>query len=283
LRSGAAKKRDRYRPWLWALLTILLLQAACSNRSTPPTIPPTASQTEISTAAQTPTPSTVWPAAGWDYSTPEEQGLDSAVLEQLGQGIRADVPAARSLLVVRNGSLVYEEYFKDDESYAGPVYSVTKSIISALIGIALEEGLIGDFDDVMLDYLGQFDTEEVDPSLKAITIEHLLTMTAGFEFEPMGAFSVPASLREELVSEPGEMAAYNSTSTHLLSAVVSEAAGMSALNMANDRIFSRLGIPRPIWSGDGFGVSIGGYGLNLTPRDMAKFGYLYLNEGLWDG
>jgi CubicO group peptidase (beta-lactamase class C family) len=135
----------------------------------------------------------------------------------------------------------------------------------------------------MLDYLGQYDTEEVDPSLKAITIEHLLTMTAGFEFEPMGASSVPASLREELVSEPGEMAAYNSTSTHLLSAVVSEAAGMSALNMANDRIFSRLGIPRPIWSGDGFGVSIGGYGLNLTPRDMAKFGYLYLNEGLWDG
>jgi len=269
--------------WNGLLPIVFLILAGCAEPAASPTALPILAPAQIPTIAATPTPAIIWSTDGWQYSTLEEQGLDSAILEQMSQDIRANVHAARSNLVYRNAYLVYEEYFKGDESYAGPVYSVSKSFFSGIIGIALEEGHIRDIKDRLFDYIGEYDTEVIDPCYDEITIELLLTMTAGFGYFPVGASSVPAAFREELVSRPGEEAAYNSTSTHLLSAIVSEAAGVSALEMAEDRIFSPLGIPKPIWSADGFRISMGGYGLYLKPRDMAKYGYLYLIDGQWDG
>lgn len=269
------------------LLVVQIVLVACTNTSldstSTPTATPLAAPTQVPTIAVTPTHDTIWPTEDWQYSPPEDQGLDSFILEQLSQNIRANVPAARSILVVRNGYIVYEDYFMDDELYVGPIWSVTKSIISALIGIALEEGDIGGIEDRLFDYLGEYDTEDINPYFDEITIEHLLTMTAGFGYFPLGASNVPAAFREDLVSRPGDEASYNSTSTHLLSAILQEVTGMPAREMANDRIFAPLCIPKPIWSADGFGTSMGGYGLYLTPRDMAKFGLLYQNDGQWNG
>jgi CubicO group peptidase (beta-lactamase class C family) len=279
--------RPFWRIWFGLFLVVLIVLVACSDASLDPTsaqtTTPLAAPTQVPTFAVSPTQSTLWPTEDWRFSTPEDQGLDFIILEQMSQDIRANVPEARSLLIVRNGYIVYEDYFKGDETYAGPIWSVTKSMISALIGIALDEGDIRGIEDRLFDYLAEYDTEDIDPYFDEITIEHLLTMTAGFGYFQRGASSVPAAFREELVTRPGEEASYSSTSAHLLSAILQESTGSSALEMADDRIFAPLGIPKPIWSADGYGTSMGGYGLYLTPRDMAKFGYLYLNDGRWDG
>ncbi len=216
---GSKTMRPSYRTWIGSLLVVLVTLVACTNSSLDPTsattlaptATPLAAPTQVPTIAVTPTQATIWPTEDWQYSTPEDQGLDSLILEQMSQDIRANVPAARSILVVRNGYVVYEDYFMGDESYAGPIWSVTKSIISALIGIALEEGDIGGIEDKLFEYLGEYDTEDINPYFDEITIEHLLTMTAGFGYIQGGASSVPAAFREELVSRPGEEASYSST------------------------------------------------------------------------
>jgi CubicO group peptidase (beta-lactamase class C family) len=273
--------------WIGLFLIVFLLLAACSDPPEAPTAAPSATPlitpVQVSTAASVQMQPAKWPTDIWSHSSPEAQGIDPLALERMSQDIRANEPTARSVLVVRNGYIVYEEYFRGDETYAGPIWSVTKSFISALVGIALEEGDIGGIEDRLFDYLGEYDTEDVDPNFDEITIEHLLTMTAGFSSIQGGASSIQVAFKEELVSRPGEEADYGSTSTHLLSGILQEAAGMPALDLANERIFKPLGIPRPIWSADGFGTSMGGSGLYMTPRDMAKFGYLYLNDGQWDG
>lgn len=264
-----------------------MLLTACSGASAAPTLDPintpTAAPTELPAIEVSATQSVPWPTEEWSFSIPEDQGFDPLILEEMSQYLRQNEPSARSVLIVRNGYLVYEDYIKGDESHAGPVWSVTKSVLSALVGIALEDGILGDLEDNMMDYLAEFRTEETDPGFDDITLEHLLTMTAGFRYHAGGASSVPAAFREKLASDPGEEAQYSSTSTHLLSAVIQNAVGESALAMANERVFSPLGIEKPIWSADGYGTSMGGWGLQLRPRDMAKIGYLYLNDGLWEG
>ena len=263
----------------------ILVFSGCSDRlSTHTATPaPTTTAVQVAKVEATPTQDILWPTEGWQLSTPEDQGLDSTKLDDMSSFVRNNIPAARSILVVRNGYLVYEDYIKGEETSSGPIWSATKSVLSALIGIALEDGHLGDIDDKLVDYLGEYVTEETDPRFDEISLRHLLTMTAGFPYQSGGSRNLPASFREELVSEPGQVASYSSTSTHLLSGILQEATGLSASEMANDRIFKPLGISEPIWSADAFGINMGGYGLYLTPRDMAKFGYLYLNEGHWEG
>jgi len=262
----------------------ILIFSGCSDRlSTNTKIPaPITTAGQVAEVEATPAEDTLWPTEGWQLSTPEDNGLNSTKLAEMSSFVRNSVPSARSILVVRNGYLVYEEYFKGDETYAGPIWSTTKSVLSALVGIALEDGHIGDIDDKLVDYLGEYVSEDTDSRFDEISLRHLLTMTAGFRRLTGGSNNIPAAFREELASEPGQVASYSSTSTHLLSGILQEVTGLSASEMANDRIFEPLGISRPIWSADGYGINMGGYGLYLAPRDMAKFGYLYLNEGQWE-
>jgi CubicO group peptidase (beta-lactamase class C family) len=265
------------------LMALIFFVSACGRDTEPvgPTsVPDLGTISPVATEIQ-PAFSELWPTAGWQNAEPAEHGLDASVLAEMSDYLRSSVSSARSVLIVRDGYLVYEDNIKGEG--AAQVWSVTKSILSAVIGIALDEGILGGLDDPVMDYLAAFRTEEIDPRFDEITLRHLLTMTAGFAEDSAGAGSVPAALRLELEHAPGEVSNYNSTSTHLLSAAFQEASGISAAEFAQERLFDPLGIEKPMWSADGHGVSMGGWGLQLTPRDMAKFGYLYLNEGQWDG
>jgi CubicO group peptidase (beta-lactamase class C family) len=269
-----------YRTWsLLLIIAAAVLLSSCTNSVADLVSTPTQSDQTQSTTI---TPA-FWPTEGWRFSSPEEQGLDGIKLEEMSRYIRENIPTARSILVIRNGYIVYEDYFKGDETFASPIWSVTKSVLSALVGIAIEEGLISGIDEKLVAYLDEHVDDRIDPLFNEIKLEHLLTMTAGFPYDQRGSSNISAAFRVRIENVPGAEANYNSTSTHLLSAVLTKATGVTALEYANDRLFSPLGIYSPRWDADVDGINLGGYGIYLTPRDMARIGYLYLMEGNWEG
>ncbi len=219
-----------------------------------------------------------WPTKQWRTSTPEKQGMDS---DQLRQISKYNPRELSSVLIARNGYLVLEEYYSGDENDLRILWSATKSVISALVGIALKEGYIKSIDQKMVAFFPEYVTEENDLLLKEITLRHLLTMTAGFGPDLLGT-SVKKAFSLPILSKPGEEPAYNSSASNLLSGVISKSTGMNALEFGKKHLFGPLGISNLLWSQDPQGYSHGGSGLRLSSRDMAKIGYLYLNNGTWD-
>ena len=124
-----------------------------------------------------------WPTKGWKTSIPEKQGMDSAKLLMADGFIQNRLPDAFSLLVVKNGYLVFEKYYSwgSREKYA-EIHSVTKSFTSALIGIALDKGYLNSIDQKLVDFFPEYITDESDPMKKEISLRHLLTMSAGFKW-----------------------------------------------------------------------------------------------------
>ena len=234
-----------------------------------------------------------WPTSGWRSSTPEMQGMDSAKLLIADEFIQNRLPDALSLLVVKNGYLVFEKYYSYGmrERYA-VVHSVTKSVTSALIGIALEKGYLNSVDQKVVEFFPEYITDELDPRKKEISLKHLLTMSAGFKwndrgpimrswyFSPdMGKFAI--QLPQE--NNPGDVFNYNSSTSHLLSIILSKSTKVSTLDFANQNLFEPLGIQKKYWDKDGHGFYMGGFGLRLSARNLAKIGFLYLNNGFWNG
>ena len=195
-----------------------------------------------------------------------------------------------SLLAVRNGRLVVEEYFGG----SGPddlhdVRSVTKSVVSTLAGVALARGDIGGLDDPIGDYLGPL-VRGVGPEKQAITVGHLLTMTSGLEWDETGGFGsyiewirsgdyLNFVLERPIVSPPGTEFNYNSGAVHLLGVVVEQATTMRLPNLAQQALFDPMGISMSRWEPLGGGFHNGGAGLDLRPRDLARFGQLFLQRG----
>lgn len=236
-----------------------------------------------------------WPSEGWQTSTPEEQGMDSQLLADMLVYIKEHDINIHSVLVIRNGYIVTEAYLAPyDETTLHELRSCTKSFTSALMGIAIEQGMIEGVDQLMLDYFPERTIENLDEAKQGITLDNLLTMSAGFDWP--GGILEPIinemSLRPDwlqfvldrpVVDEPGTKFVYNSGGSNVLAAIVEGATGMKAFDYAEQYLFEPLGITEYRWAQDPRGHTLGGFGLRLTPRDMAKFGYLYLNNGLWDG
>ena len=128
-----------------------------------------------------------WPTSGWKTSSPEQQGMDSAKLSVADEFIQNRLPDVFSLLVVKNGYLVFEKYYSwgSPEKYA-LVHSVTKSVTSALIGIALDKGHLKSVDQKLIEFFPEYITDASDPMKKEISIRHLLTMSAGFKWNDRG-------------------------------------------------------------------------------------------------
>jgi CubicO group peptidase (beta-lactamase class C family) len=225
-----------------------------------------------------------WPTEEWQTSTAESQGMNSEKLNQLNVYVKEKVPATSSVLVVRNGYIVFEEYYKGEQDDLRDMFSATKSVTSALIGIAIQEGHIKSIDDKMIDYIPEFETEKMTPQAREITIKQLLTMTAGFSPDIMGiAFpdKIQAMLELPLKSNPGQIFTYNSTATNLLSMIITNTTDSLAVDFGDEYLFESLGITDFRWQ-DMILYTIGSQGLRFTTRDMAKIGYLYLHDGMWD-
>lgn len=225
----------------------------------------------------------------WETSTPEEQGLDSNILSGIfNQAINK--PYIYSTLIIRNGFIVAEKYYNGfDANNAYHVMSVTKSFTSALIGIAIREGYINNLNQSVLDFFPEYVTPNMDPRKSSITIRHLLTMTAGFDYyenETVGIYEssnwVKSTIDLPLKNNPGERFNYNTPASHVLSAIITKVTGMSTFEFAQKFLFKPLNINIRNWMKDPQGYFIGGFGMSFMPRDLARFGFLYLNSGLLD-
>jgi CubicO group peptidase (beta-lactamase class C family) len=168
---------------------------------------------------------------------------------------------------------------------------VTKSVISALVGIALARGDLKSLDQKLVDFLPATDiTGSTDPRIRDVTLRDLLTMRAGFKGDVITNFDYTNSddwpkalVNRELVRDPGSKFAYDSGTAHLLSTVLTKATGMSAAEYAALHLFGPLGFGKVYWPYDPTGNSLGGWALELTPRQMAQLGLLYLRHGTWAG
>ena len=224
------------------------------------------------------------------YPEADAQGVDGWQLADATDRL-SQVDGMRGFLVARNGVVVLEEYFNaiGPDSTMG-VRSVTKSFTSALIGIAIAEGFIESTDDTLGKYLVPGVAEQLDPEKAAISIHHLLTMSAGFEWRQgrwgtdfadwyLSDDHVQFVLDKPLVTTPGTTFAYSDGMAHLASVVLTEATGMKADEFAAEHLFPHLGIGERTWLRGNRGYNFGGVRLHLSLRDMWRFGELYLNEG----
>jgi CubicO group peptidase (beta-lactamase class C family) len=252
-------------------------------------------------AAPTPEPPAYWPTEGWRTSTPEEQGMDSELLAEaldFLQEHRGEYHL-HSLLVVRHGYVVADvSFYPFAPEMTHDLTSATKSFTSTLIGIAIDKGYIEGVEQPVIDIFPERTLANVDASKTAMTVEDLLTMRSGFEcISESEAGAVGGGTQAEMMEspdwaqftldlpmsdEPGERFKYCNPVPHLLSAIIQETTGLSTLAFAQEHLFGPLGISDVSWPSDPQGNNHGWGDLYLTPHDMAKLGYLYLNEGLWD-
>lgn len=236
-----------------------------------------------------------WPTNGWRTSTPEAQGFDSVKLVQGLQTLQKDHSTINSLLIIRNGYVVLDAYFYPyEESFPHRLESATKSVTTALIAIAADQGKLR-LDQSMVSYFPDRTIVNLDDRKKRITVRHLASMVNGMEsgclsgdvssLDALRSFPdwVQAALDRKMVNEPGEYFCYDSPGMHLLSAILQETTGMTEFDFARQYLFGPLGIQDVFWESDPQGYTDGWGDLWLKPRDAAKLGYLFLNHGMWDG
>jgi len=246
-------------------------------------------------AERTEPPAIPWPTAGWQASTPEQQGMASLAVRRL-----VDFGAKNgmdSLLVIRHGIVVADAYYAPYRAgLKHHLYSATKGVLGTLTGIAVQDGLLKGVTQPVVDFFPDLAITPNDPRKRTITIDHLLDMTSGLDWkEPLdGAPETLRAMRRSphwgafvldrpMAQAPGAAFNYSSGNAQLLSTVLTRATGKSAADFARERLFGPLGITDIQWRQDPQGHSVGGYGLYMHPRDMAKIGYLYLHHGAWDG
>ena len=208
-------------------------------------------------------------------TAPDKQGLNAALLCTMDEGVSGGKLAnVDDIVVIRHGVLVYERYFADpqrplhaDATTRHRGNSMTRSVVSLLVGIAMERGLIKDLDVPAFFYLpGNADLRMLDKD--PITLRHLLTMSAGLGSD----------------RTPGVTFRYSDIETDLVGAILKKVTGKTVDVLAREDIFAPLGIEDVEWLKSPFsGVAMSSEGLNLRPRDWAKIGQLVLNRGVWEG
>lgn len=241
-----------------------------------------------------------WPTNGWNNCTPEEQGMNSTRLQEMVELLQRIDFGVDSILIVRNGYIVFERYLNTSygKDVIYPLRTCTSTVTSILTGIALDEGAISNISQNVLGCFPDRVFQSVDSRKQAMTIEHLLMMMSGVGFnEQFVPYDDPRNDYYQMMNsldpvqyfldlrmshEPGTNWVYNSGGAHILSAIIEETTNQNTLAYAREHLFEPLGISNIQWDSDNQGVSCGGFGLSLTPRDMAKIGHLYLNNGTWD-
>jgi CubicO group peptidase (beta-lactamase class C family) len=228
----------------------------------------------------------------WPVSTPKEQGLDPILVAKIYHNA-AELETLYSLLVIKNGYLVAEDYFNDGSvDQKDRLQSVTKSFTSALVGIALEQGCLSSVDQKMLDFFPEVADKITDPRKEQITVRNLLEMRAGYPREEddqalwdglLSGYYPPLIEAFPLVNDPGTRFHYSNLSSNWLGIIVDRSCGMNLKAYAEEHLFSPLDMTPGEWGQDAEGHNNGCGDLHLTARDAAKFGLLYLDDGVYKG
>lgn len=218
-------------------------------------------------------------------------GLDSALLAQAFDSA-SRMPRLRSLLVARHGDLIREEYYNGASADGrANIKSASKSIISALVGIAIAEGHLTGLDQTVAPFFPDYVEANPDARIHEVTIEDLLSMRAGLQPTSFGSYGawvassnwVQNALARPFVDEPGGRMLYSTGSSHILSAVLTRATGMSTLAYARTKLFEPMRIQLASWTADPQGIHFGGNEMRLRPRELLAFAELYRIGGRHDG
>ena len=278
------------------LVIILVLLTGCETTQVEPTGPSIpAEPTTLTTFVATSELPSYWPTDGWQTSTPEEQGMDSEKLADMLTFIQDEDYNIDSVTIVRNGYLVTDANFypfQPDSKHI--IHSCTKSVVSALIGIAIEQGYIENEQVPVLDLFPERTVANLTAEKEAMTLEDVLNMATGLDCQDSYLYRwrglnemrqsqdwVQYVLDLPMAEEPGKKFEYCNGASFLLSAIIQETTGMTAFEFAEENLFSPLGISDVIWPTNPQGISIGWGELSMRPHDMAKIGYLFLNDGWW--
>jgi CubicO group peptidase (beta-lactamase class C family) len=243
-----------------------------------------------------------WPTDGWRNSTPEEHGMNAQILSDMMDHIENQDYPIDSVLIIKDGYKVLEEYprpyYSNRTLHA--MHSVSKSVASILLGVALQQGMIDNVSQKVLDFFPEYDYLDIDPGWDNITIEHILTMTPGFEWDEWSyPYVYPGEnpimnmmysddavefvLNRSMVYEPGEQWVYNGGASTLLGSIIQQVYGDQLYYVFRDHLFDHIGIDYyslPTLPG-GWPNVMGGFSLRSV--DMARLGFLYLNNGTWNG
>ena len=242
-----------------------------------------------------------WPTDQWLNTTPESQEMNFDALDRIDQVITDEGIEIDSVLVVKNGYIVYEKYYGYWSQYiVHTIQSCTKSFMSALVGIAIDKGYIDNVSQPILDFFPGYAIDNWDERKENITLFHCLTMSTGLEFHEVDIpYEDPANdlfamyrsgdmwqyvLDRPMQNDPGEQWSYNSGGIELLGGAIEHATGYSVADFADEFLFEPIGVDYFQWWREPNSSQYGcGGGLHLMPRDMARFGFLYLNNGTWNG
>ena len=238
---------------------------------------------------------------GWEVSSLAAEGMDQdAISEMIRKVLSGYYEDIHSIVLVKNGKLVLEEYFYGyDRNKLDDMHSVTKSITSILVGIAQDQGLFSSSDQRVYEFFPKFSQTAWISEKRDISVDHLLTMTAGIDWEEekysysdsrnsliamwMSQDPIGFVLNRKQLYPPGEVFKYNGGLTHLLGVMIKNTTDSYIDKYGDSQLFKPLGIHQYTWGHHQDGTVDTGGGLRLSPTNMAKIGYTFLNGGKWKG
>lgn len=238
---------------------------------------------------------------GWAAANAGDEGLNVGLLESMMSFIHnaGQDEYLRNILIIRNNRLVFEEYFQGvQKNSLSHLQSATKSVVSAIFGIAVANGSVGSVGDALFDYFPEYQHLN-NPDKAGVTLQHVLSMTPGFDWNEI---STPVNgeendnvaahrsnnfieylLKKDIVTDPGTAWYYNSGCPMLLAGIVRNQAGIHIDEFAAQYLFGPMGIQSLRWEYQSDGLPLATGGLWMRARDSAKFGQLFLDGGTWDG
>ncbi|MBN1312322.1 MAG: beta-lactamase family protein [Anaerolineae bacterium] len=223
-------------------------------------------------------------------SVPEAQGLPSSAILAFVKEVEASIDSLHSFMLLRHGTVVAESWwypYKPDTPHM--LFSLSKSFTSTAVGLAVDEGLLS-IDAPVLSFFPGDAPKKVGPNLEAMQVQHLLSMSTGHDQDTTeAAFSrrdrnaVRGFLSLPVEHVPGTHFVYNTAASYMLSAIVQKLTGQTLLDYLTPRLFEPLGIQGATWESWVDGVNLGGWGMSAKTEDIARFGQLYLQRGMWNG
>ena len=223
-------------------------------------------------------------------STPESQGVSSRAILDLLEDAKRQHIELHSLMILRHGTVIAEGWWKPyAPEHLHTLFSLSKSFTSSAIGFAVTEGLLTE-DDTVISFFPDDLPLEVSPNLARMRVHDLLSMSSGHADDTLGPqiWATPGNwvrtiLAQPVPFEPGTHFVYNTGATFMLSAIIQKITSQNLLAYLEPRLLQPLGIEGATWESNPDGIAFGGFGMNARTEDIAKFGQLYLQKGVWNG